>query len=39
MHVNNLFKLHHDTFYYVCDAYDLLVLLVVPRIDWLFVAN
>jgi hypothetical protein len=39
MHVDEVIGLHHDTFCYVCDAYDLLVLLVVLRIDWLYAAS
>jgi hypothetical protein len=39
MHANKLIGLNHDIFFGVCDAYDLLVLLIVPRIDWLYAAS
>ena len=35
MHISKLFGLNHDVFYGACDAYDLLILVVVLRIDWL----
>ena len=35
MHISKLFGLNHDVFYGARDAYDLLILVVVLRIDWL----
>ena len=35
MHISKLFGLNHDVLYGACDAYDLFVLVVVLRIDWL----
>ena len=35
MHISKLFGLNHDVFYGDCDAYDLLILVVVLKIDWL----
>ena len=35
MYVNKLVGLNHDVFCDACDAYDLLILVVVLGIDWL----
>ena len=35
MHIGKLFGLNHDVFYGSYDAYDMLILVVVLRIDWL----
>ena len=35
MHISKLRGLNHDVFYGACDAYDLFILVVVLRIDWL----
>jgi hypothetical protein len=39
MHANKLIGLNHNIFYGVCDACDLLVLLVVARMDWLYIIS
>jgi hypothetical protein len=36
---NELIGLSHDTFYHACDAYNLLVPLVVSSFDWLYVVS
>ena len=35
MYINQLVGLNHDVFCGACDAYDLLILVVMLRIDWL----
>ena len=35
MYINKLVGLNHDVFCDACDAYDLLILVVVLGIDWL----
>ena len=35
MHIGKLFGLNHDVCYGACDAYDMLILVVVLIIDWL----
>ena len=35
MHITKLFGLNHDVFCGACDAYDLLMLLVRLRSNWL----
>ena len=35
MKINKLVGLNHDIFYGSCDAYDLLILVVMVGIDWL----
>ena len=39
MHISKLFGLNHDVFYGACDAYDMLILVVVLRINWLWAAS
>ena len=34
MNINKLVELNHDVFYGACDAYDLLMLVVVLRSKW-----
>ena len=35
MHISKLFGLNHDVFYGACDAYDVLLKVVVLGINWL----
>ena len=35
MYISKLVGLNHDIFYGACDAYDLLILVVMLGIDWL----
>ena len=35
MYINKLVRINHDVFNGACDAYDLLILVVVLVIDWL----
>ena len=35
MNIHKLPGLNHDVFYGACDAYDLLILVVVLKINWL----
>ena len=35
MNINKLVMFNHDVLYGACDAYDLLILVVMLRIDWL----
>ena len=39
MNINKLVRLNHDVFYGVCDAYDLLMLLVSLRSNWLYATS
>ena len=35
MHISQLFGPNHDIFYGDCDAYDVLLLVVMLKINWL----
>ena len=35
MNINKLVRLNHEVFYGACDAYDLLILVVVLKDNWL----
>ena len=39
MNINKLVRHNHDVFYAAYDAYDLLVLLVRPRSNWLYATS
>ena len=39
MNINKLVGLNHDVFYGVCDAYDVLMLLVRLRSNWLYATS
>ena len=37
--INELVRLNHDVFYGACDAYDLLMLLVKLKNNWLYATS
>ena len=39
MHISKLYALNHDVFYGACDAYDVLLLVVILKIKWLLAAS
>ena len=39
MNINKLGMFNHDVFYGSCDAYDLLILVVMLLINWLLAAS
>ena len=39
MNINKLVWLNHEVFFGACDAYDLLMLLVRLRSNWLYATN
>ena len=39
MHISKLFGLNHDVLCGACDAYDMLILLVGLRSNWLYAAS
>ena len=39
MNIHKLLGLNHDVFYGACDAYDVLLLVVVLGINWLYAAS
>ena len=39
MDINNLVMLNHDVFYGSCDAYDMLMLLVRIKSNWLYATS
>ena len=39
MHIRKLFGLNHDVFYGSCDAYDVFLLVVMLKINWLYAAS
>ena len=39
MNINKLVKFNHDSFYGACNAYDLFMLLVSLRSNWLYATS
>ena len=39
MHITKLFELNHDVCYGACDAYDLFMLLVMLKSNWLYATS
>ena len=39
MNINKLVRLNHDVFCGACDAYDLFIMLVMLKVNWLWAAS